>query len=103
MRCVFRALAHQNCNRTICMKNLTFAAVVVLSALPSQALSENCRALPAGPERRACAMRENPERFQALIDHCKQLARERGSTGRTATGAGGPKEFIRDCMQGKQR
>jgi hypothetical protein len=85
------------------MKNLTFAAVVVLSALPSQALSENCRALPAGPERRACAMRENPERFQARIDYCKQLARERGDTGRTGTGAGGMRDFVRDCMQGKQR
>ena len=85
------------------MKNLTFAAVVVLSALPSQALSENCRALPAGAERRACAMRENPERFQARIDQCKQLSRERGNKGRTGTGAGGPKEFVRDCMQGKQR
>jgi hypothetical protein len=48
-------------------------------------------------------MRENPERFQARIDQCKQLSRERGNKGHTGTGAGGPKEFIRDCMQGKQR
>lgn len=48
-------------------------------------------------------MRENPERFQARIDHCKQLARERGDTTRTGTGAGGMREFVRDCMRGRQR
>jgi hypothetical protein len=85
------------------MKRVIFVAALAVSALPTRAFSENCRALPVGPERRNCAMRENPERFQARLDHCKQLARERGDTGRTGTGAGGIREFVRDCMQGKQR
>jgi len=85
------------------MKRAIFVAALAVSALPSQAFSENCQALPKGPERRSCVMRENPERFQARFDHCKQLAHERGDTAHTRTGAGGMKEFVRDCMQGKQR
>ena len=80
----------------------SLTTIILLSA-SVQAWGENCRALPAGPERRACAIRENPERFQSRLEKCRQLSRERGNTGRTGTGAGGPKEFVRDCMQGKQR
>jgi hypothetical protein len=32
----------------------------------------------------------------------KQLARERGDTHRTDTGAGGMRDFVRDCVRGKQ-
>ena len=56
-----------------------------------------------GPERRACVMRENPGMFEAKQEQCRQLARERGDTTRTGTGAGGIRDFIQDCMRGKQR
>jgi hypothetical protein len=79
------------------MKKLAFAAAIALSALPSQAFSENCRAL-AGPERKACAMREHPEQFQARVERCKELARERGATPR----GGGMKDFVRNCLRGQQ-
>jgi hypothetical protein len=68
------------------------------AAFSSTAFAENCRAIPFGPERRACVMREHPE-----FGQCRQLARERGDTSHTQTGAGGMKEFIQDCMHGKQR
>jgi hypothetical protein len=48
-------------------------------------------------------MREHPGVFEAKIERCKQLARDRGDTGRTATGAGGMREFVQDCMRGRQR
>jgi hypothetical protein len=82
------------------MKSL--AVLVGMVALPAAAIAENCRALPAGPERRACAMR-NPA-FAAKFEHCRQLAIERGFNK-----AQGPKEhtyvrkdFVRDCMHGRQ-
>jgi len=73
--------------------------LVVLSALPSLAAAENCRALPVGPERRACVMRERPE-FQAKLEHCRGLARDRGDTGAEKRGM---KDFVQGCMQGRQR
>jgi hypothetical protein len=79
------------------------ALIAFSAAFSSTAFAENCRAIPFGPERRACAMREHPGMFAARQERCKQIARERGDTSRTATGAGGMKEFIQDCMRGKQR
>jgi hypothetical protein len=78
----------------------TLATLVALSALPSVASAENCRALPVGPERRACVMREHPEQFEAKLEHCRELARERGDT---AADKRGTKDFVQGCMQGRQR
>ncbi len=79
------------------------ALIAFSAAFPSTASAENCGAIPFGPERRACAMREHPAMFEAKFGQCRQLARKRGDTSHTQTGAGGMKEFIQDCMHGKQR
>jgi hypothetical protein len=79
------------------------ASIAFSAAFSSGAFAENCRAIPVGPERRACVTREHPGMFEAKQERCKQLARERGDTGRTGTGAGGMREFVQDCMRGKQR
>jgi hypothetical protein len=47
-------------------------------------------------------MREHPG-TGARLERCRQLARERGDTPHTGTGAGGMRDFVRDCMRGKQR
>src|SRR4051794_27792124 len=44
----------------------------------SPCIAEDCRAIPFGPERRACTMREHPGTFQAKQARCKQLGEERG-------------------------
>ena len=79
------------------------AVLIVLLALPSAALAESCGALPRGPERRACKMRNNPG-FAARFERCRQLAIERGFVK-----AQSPKDhtyvrkdFVRDCMHGRQ-
>jgi hypothetical protein len=82
---------------------IIFALIACSTACSSTAFAENCRAVPFGTERRACAMRAHPGMFQARLERCRQLARERGDTLRTATGAGGMKEFTQDCMRAKQR
>jgi len=79
------------------------AAIAYSAALSSTAFAETCRAIPFGPERRACISREHPGMFEAKQERCKQLARERGDAVRTQTGAGGMKEFVQDCMRGEQR
>jgi hypothetical protein len=82
-----------------------FALVGLSAAFSSPAFAEICRALPHGPERRACVMRENPGRFEAREhgkERCKLLATERGFTHKTGTGAGGMREFVLDCMHGRQ-
>jgi hypothetical protein len=84
---------------------IDFALAGLSAAFSSPAFAENCRALPHGPERRACVMRENPGRFEAREarkEQCKQLATERGFTHKAGTGAGGMREFVRDCLHGKQ-
>jgi len=78
------------------------ALIAFAAAFSSPAFAQNCGAIPSGPEKRACVMREHPG-MGARLERCRQLARERGDTPRTATGAGGMREFIRDCMHGKQR
>ena len=63
------------------------------------------RASTPGPEKRACVMRENPGMFEAReakLGRCKQLARERGFTSDKGTGAGAMRDFVRDCVRGKQ-
>jgi hypothetical protein len=80
----------------------TLATLVALSALPSVASAENCRALPEGPERHACAMREHPEKFQAKLEHCRELARDRGDTTVGAKKPGGMRDFVQGCMRGRQ-
>jgi hypothetical protein len=79
------------------------ALIAFAAAFSSTAWAENCRAIPFGPAKQACAMREHPAMFRAKLDRCRQLATERGHTFHTATGAGGMREFIQDCMRGKQR
>jgi hypothetical protein len=81
---------------------ISSALIVFSAAFSSTAFAEDCRAIPFGPEKHACAMREHPGVFEAKLGRCKQLARDRGDTGHTATGAGGMKEFIQDCMRGRQ-
>jgi len=82
---------------------IIFALIGFSAAFSPTAFAENCRALPFGPEKQACVMREHPGMFEAKQERCKQLARERGDTTRTGTGAGGIREFVQDCMRGKQR
>jgi hypothetical protein len=84
------------------------AAIVVtllaLAASASTAFAENCRALPPGPDRGACAMREHPEKFEAKLEHCKQLASERGFTvGAGSKKPGGMRDFVQACVQGRQQ
>jgi hypothetical protein len=43
-------------------------------------------------------MRKHPGKFEAKLEHCRQLARDRGGFER-----GAKKEFVRGCMHGKQQ
>jgi hypothetical protein len=79
------------------MKKVMLVAALAASALPSRAFSENCRAFPRGPERKSCVLRVNPARFQARLEHCKELSRELGHTRSLAQ-----KEFVQGCMKGKR-
>jgi|SRR6476620_1405065 hypothetical protein len=45
---------------------------------------------------------KKPETREAKRERCTQLARDRGWTARTRTGAGSMGSFIGDCMKGKQ-
>ena len=79
----------------------TLVTLTLLAATSSAARAQECRSMPVGSqERKACLMSQPA--FQAKVERCKQLARERGDTGRTATGAGGMKEFVHDCVRGRQ-
>jgi len=44
----------------------------------------------------------NDPAYQARREQCKQLARERGDTHKTGTGAGKMRDFVHDCMRGRQ-
>jgi hypothetical protein len=80
------------------------ATLLALAASASTALAEDCRAYPPGPDRRACAMREHPERVAARQEHCKQLASERGFTsGVGSKHPGGMRDFVQSCMRGRQQ
>jgi hypothetical protein len=72
------------------MIRLIFAAALALAATTAQAQQ------PTGSKRTP-----NPQKLEA----CKQLAKERGFTfGKGANrGAIKPRDFIRDCMRGKQK
>jgi hypothetical protein len=80
----------------------TLAVLVLLFALPSEGWAEGCGALPRGPERRACKLR-NPA-FAAKHERCRQLAIERGfvkgQNPKDHTYV--RKDFVRDCMRGRQ-
>jgi hypothetical protein len=80
------------------------ATLVAFSISAPAAFAENCRALPVGPERHACAEREHPGQFEAKLQHCKDLAGARGDTiGPGARKAvGGMRDFVQACMQGRQ-
>jgi hypothetical protein len=79
----------------------TLLTLAILAAASSVASAQECRSMPVGSqERRTCLMSQPA--FQAKVERCKQLARERGDTARTGTGAGGMKEFVRDCVRGRQ-
>jgi hypothetical protein len=87
---------------TVKFKSLS-ALIAFSVAFSSTAFAENCRAIPAGPERAACARREHPAMFEAKLEHCKQLAMERGdTTGHNRGASAATKEFVQGCMQGKQ-
>jgi hypothetical protein len=82
---------------------IPLALLIICTADPSVVAAENCRALPAGPERGACARREHPEMFGKKYIRCQQLATERGfSAGavhnRDMTNT--RKDFFKRCMQG---
>jgi hypothetical protein len=79
------------------------ALIAFSAASSSTAFAENCKALPFGPEKQACVMREHPEKFEAKQERCRQLARERGLTSQKGTGTGGTKDFVHECMRGKQQ
>jgi hypothetical protein len=80
-----------------------FVTLVAFSIGAPAASAENCRALPAGPERHACAEREHPEQFAAKLQHCKDLASARGDTmGAGGKRPGGMRDFVQACMQGRQ-
>ncbi len=80
------------------------ALIAFSAASSSTAFAEDCKALPAGPERAGCLRREHPEMFEAKLARCRQLASERGFTSQKGTGAaGGMKAFVQSCMAGKQR
>jgi hypothetical protein len=76
-----------------------FALVGVSIISTSLAFAENCRALPVGPERKACAMREHPVQFQAKFERCERIAMDRGFGGRHS----GKREFMQGCMRARQR
>jgi hypothetical protein len=57
--------------------------------------------LPRGSQERKVGLRSNPA-FQARREQYKQLARERGDTHKTGTGAGGMRDFVHDSMRGRQ-
>ncbi len=63
----------------------------------SKAGPENCRSLPAGPAKRECAQRANPEMFAAKQGHCLELAQQRGMAGKSPQ----KKDFLQSCMQGR--
>jgi hypothetical protein len=77
------------------------ALIAFSAASSSTAFAEDCRALPPGPEKAACFRREHPDMFEAKLERCRQLARERGFTPQRA--GGGMKVFVQACMRGKQR
>ena len=69
-----------------------FALIALSAAFSSTAFAEDCRALPRGPEKRACVMHEHPGMFEAREakkDRCKQLAMERGFTSDKGPGGAG--------------
>jgi hypothetical protein len=79
----------------------TLVALALLAATSSVAMAQECRSLPRGSqERKACHM--NDPAYQARREQCKQLARERGDTHKTGTGAGKMRDFVHDCMRGRQ-
>jgi hypothetical protein len=78
--------------------NVLFTLSLFCIALPASASAENCGALPAGPERRACAMRDHPEKLQAKEERCQRLADERGFTDKRS----GRRPFVQGCMRGRQ-
>jgi phage antirepressor YoqD-like protein len=79
------------------------AFIAFSAASSSTSFAENCKALPFGPEKHARVMREHPEMFEAKQERCRQLARERGLTSQKGTGTGGTKDFVHECMRGKQQ
>ncbi|HMH08890.1 MAG TPA: hypothetical protein VK579_19590, partial [Terriglobales bacterium] len=58
---------------------------------------------PGWPRETGLRHARTPPGMGARLEQCRQLARERGDTPHTGTGAGGMRDFVRDCMRGKQR
>ena len=55
------------------LKLQAFALIAFSAASSSAAFAENCKALPFGPEKKACVMREHPDMFEAKQERCRQL------------------------------
>ena len=79
----------------------TLVTLAILAATSSAASAQDCRSMPAGSQERKACLKSQPA-HQAKVERCKDLARERGDTGRTGTGAGGMRDFVRDCVRGTQ-
>jgi hypothetical protein len=99
------ALADDSLDRSCAKKSMKpipsalFTLSLFCIALPAAASAENCRALPAGPDRRACAMREHPGQLRAKQERCQRLAEERGFTDKRS----GKRGFVQDCMRTRQQ
>ena len=63
----------------------------------SKAEQETCRSLPAGPAKRECAQRANPQMFAAKQGRCLELAQRQGMASKSPQ----KKDFMQSCMQGR--
>jgi hypothetical protein len=85
---------------------ILLAIEMISAAASSVATAEDCRVLPPGPERRACAMREHPALFEKKLERCSQIANDRGFSkgGNDAKSYTNTKQdFVRSCMTGRQQ
>ena len=85
------------------LKLQAFALIAFSAASSSAAFAENCKALPFGPEKKACVMREHPICSKLSRNDVVSLRESAAILPRTGTGAGGMREFVQDCMRGKQQ
>src|SRR5262249_40153074 len=74
-------------------------AALILAWPTSPAGAQACKDLPAGPAQQEGVMTNYPKKWEKREkkkEHCLDLARQRGATGK-ASGEGG---FMQGCMQG---
>jgi hypothetical protein len=77
------------------LRIVTWAVLSLVAAGSTIAFAEDCRQLPQGPARAACASQNNPA-FAAKLDRCKQQGAQAGLTEGRAGGLG---PFVQACMQ----